>query len=164
MGSGMSGVYADTHGTRQSMSASSAAAMHQKAVSWALRMQSELPAKQRKRFNTACVVVDMETGKTYYGRNRGIKEEGEPRNPILFGDEKQSGLLPASTLNEYEVENCAEVHAVNRALNAGATIENLQMVTIHVTKNRMGELKAACENCTYAFMGRIRGNYSGWTN
>ncbi len=163
MGSGVSEAYGGTHGSSQSTSGSSAAAMHQRVSNWAQRMQSELPNNQRKRFNTACAVVDAETGRTYYGRNRGIKEEGERENSILFGDGKHSGLLPSSTISGYEIGNCAEAHAVNRALNAGAKVENLRMITIHVTKSRMGELKAACKNCTYAFKGRIKGNYSGWT-
>ncbi|WP_248922868.1 hypothetical protein [Olsenella intestinalis] len=52
--------------------------------------------------------------------------------------------------------------AINKALNAGARVSNLQVMTIHTTKKGWGKLKSACENCTAAFMGYVAGNYSGW--
>lgn len=123
-------------------------------------MQNELKGNRKKRFNTACVVVDAKTGKKYYGRNRGIEENGTKKNKALFSE---SGILPKTSLNKYSVGNCAEVDAVNNALNAGAKLEDLQLMTIHVTKSSFGDLKPACKNCTYAFKGRVKGNYSGWT-
>ena len=83
MGSGISGVYSGTYGALQASSPHSAAAMHKSVTNWARRMQSELKGNQKKRFNTACAVVDTETGKIYYGRNRGIEETGCPKNPVL---------------------------------------------------------------------------------
>lgn len=38
------------------------------------------------------------------------------------------------------------------------------MSTIHTTNSRFGGLKAACENCTYTFKGKIIENYAGWFN
>ena len=67
-----------------------------------------------------------------------------------------------SLSNAYEIGNCAEVHAINNALNDGAKLENLHLSTIHVTVSRFGELKVACENCTYAFKGKVAINYAGW--
>ena len=84
--------------------------------------------------------------------------------PILFGDKVRRGILPPTSLNGYSVGNCAEAHAVNSALNAGAKLENLQMITVRTTRKCFGEPKEACKNCTYAFRGRIKGNYSGWKN
>ena len=162
MGSGNSGIYSGTHGSSQSSSSHSAASMHKSVTNWAQRMQSELTGGQKKRFNTACAVVDTETGQIFYGRNRGIEETGSSKNPILFGNGDHGGILPSTSLNGYSVGNCAEAHAVNTALNAGAKLENLQMITVHATRKSFGELKEACENCTHAFKGRIKGNYSGW--
>lgn len=164
MGSGNSGLYSGTHGSAQAASRYSAASMHRDVTNWAKRMQGELTGGQKKRFNTACAVVDTKTGKVFYGRNRGIEETGVFKNPVLFGDGAHKGILPSKSLNEYSVGNCAEVHAVNSALNAGAKLENIQMITVHATRRSFGRLKEACENCTHAFKGRIKGNYSGWRN
>lgn len=164
MGSGNSGLYSGTHGSSQASSAHSIITMHKRLTSWARSMQSMLKGRQKKRFNTACAVVDTESGQIFYGRNRGIEETDSPKNPTLFGDEVRGGILPSTSLNGYSVGNCAEAHAVNSALNAGTKLENLQMITVHTTRKCFGELKEACENCTYAFRGRIKGNYSGWKN
>lgn len=130
---------------------------------WARKKQSELTGKAKKNFNTACVAYDEKTGKFYFGRNGGYNKEGYVKNPTLYGDSSHKGLLPATSLNKYPVGNCAEVDAVNRALNAGAKISDLHLTTIHVTKNSFDAHKASCENCTYAFKGKIKKNYSGWT-
>ena len=84
------------------------------------------------------------------------------KNPILFGNGNGKGILPDKILNQYSVGNCAEVDAVNNALNAGLNLADLYMMTVHMTKSRYGEYKAACENCTVAFKGRIKKSYSGW--
>ena len=65
-------------------------------------------------------------------------------------------------MNQYEVGNCAEIHAINKALNDGAKLEKLKLYTIHTTRNNFGKPKKACENCTYALKGKIKKNYSGW--
>ena len=118
--------------------------------------------RQRDKFNTASVVYDTATGKEYYGRNHGIVLDKSPRNKTLFGDNKKSGLLPTQSLNHYDVGNCAEVDAINKALNDGAKLKNLVMKTIHTTERNFGDNKKACENCTFAFKGKIKENYSGW--
>ena len=130
--------------------------------SWAEKKRLEFTGKERKNFNTACVVYDEFTKKQYYGRNGGYHEDGYVRNPILFGDSTHQGLLPKTSLNKYPVGNCAEVDAVNRALNDGADIKNLHLTTIHTTKSQFGLYKKSCENCKYAFLDRVRNNYSGW--
>lgn len=135
-----------------------------KVMYWAENKRNELTGKAKKNFNTAAVVYDESTGMYYYGRNGGYHEKGYVRNPILFGNDVHKGLLPTSSLNNYPVGNCAEVDAFNRALNAGAKLSNLHLTTVHVTKNRFGEYKPSCENCTYAFKGRVKKNYSGWVD
>ena len=135
---------------------------HAKVKSWAERKQKELTGKAKKNFNTACVVYDDETGKFYYGQNGGYRGEGYKKNPILFGDSAHAGLLPSRSLNKYPVGNCAEVDAINRALNDGAEISHLHITTIHTTKSQFGNYKESCENCRYAFKSRIKANYSGW--
>ena len=124
--------------------------------------QNELTGKAKKNFNTACVVYDDDTGKFYYGRNGGYREEGYVQNPVLFGDSTHDGLLPKNSLNKYPAGNCAEVDAINRALNDGAYINHLHITTIHTTKSQFGKYKESCENCKAAFKGKVRANYSGW--
>lgn len=136
----------------------------QHVIDWAQRKKSELTGKAKKNFNTACVVYDVESGKYYYGRNGGYREKGYNKNPLLFGDATSPGILPKTSLNKYPVGNCAEVDAVNHALNGGASLGNLYMTTIHTTNKQFGKYKKACENCTYSFKDRIRENFSGWTN
>ena len=134
-------------------------------VSWAQRKAEELAAiskTQRDRFNTATVVYDESNGKYYYGRNNGIAKDGSPKNAILFGDETHEGILPKHTLNDYVIGNCAEVDAINNALNDKAELKNLHITTIHTTPSSMGKSKPACKNCTYSFKGRIKRNYTGW--
>ena len=165
MGGGIGGLNRNSHGARQSHAPHSAAMLHGKAISWAKDEAVYLQAisnSKRKDFNTACVVYDCETGKYYYGRNKGIQINEAEKNPILFGDGNHKGLLPEKSLNDYKVGNCAEVDAVNNALNAGAQLKNLYMTTIHTYESDFGKLKHACENCTYAFKGKIKGNYAGW--
>ncbi len=138
---------------------------HRHVVLWAQEKAKELEAKskrQRNKFNTACVAYDESTGKYYYGQNGGISQNNTERNPVLFGDSAHPGILPQTSFNNYAVGNCAEVDAINNALNAGASLRNLHISTIHATKENMGKNKPACENCTYSFKGKISRNYTGW--
>lgn len=164
-----SGLFSGTKGsktgnnTRTSLSpAQIKSTSHESVKSWAERKQRELTGKAKKTFNTASVVYDEETGKYYYGRNGGYREEGYKQNPVLFGDSTHEGLLPKSSLNKYPIGNCAEVDAINHALNAGADINHLHITTIHTTKSQFGKYKESCENCKAAFKGRVKANYSGW--
>lgn len=118
--------------------------------------------RQRDKFNTATVVYDESTGKYYNGRNHGIEIDHDKKNTLLFGDKSHPGLLPKESLNNLTVGNCAEIHAVNKALNDGASLSDLTMYTIHTTKNSFGKAKEACKNCTYALKGNIKTNYTGW--
>lgn len=163
MGSGYSGLYGSSNNSSQPHSAT---ALYRRLDSWAKREIAKLEKiskRQRDKFTTACVVIDISTGKRYYGKNGGMMKEGHPpRNSLLFGDKTHTGILPKTSLNKYPLGNCAEVHAVNNALNAGAKIGNLYMTTIHVTKGKYGQLKEGCENCKYAFKDLIKKNYAGW--
>ena len=138
--------------------------MHQLVMEWAQRQFNELPSKKKKKFNTACIVFDPKAKKKrdHYGRNGGYLDIGYERNPILFGDNSHEGILPKEPLCKFPIGNCAEVDAVNQALNDGAKLENLFMLTIHTTKSKFGEYKESCENCEYTFKGRIKHNFSGW--
>lgn len=168
MGSGTSGLYTGTHGAGLSAGSRNAAArhskqaMHQGVNQWAASEKSKLSKTQQGKFNTACVVCDCTTGKRYYGRNNGIKINGDEKNPILFGKDGKGGILPSVSLNHLEVGRCAEVAAVNKALNGGAKLENLYMMTVHTRSDMFGNPKEACKNCTYTFKSRIRENYAGW--
>lgn len=118
------------------------------AVSEWARMEESLANSKRQldKFNTATVVYDSKTGNYYYGMNRGVQLSGDTLNPLL------ADMLPETSLNQYRVGNCAEVDAVNQAMNAGANIENLQMYTIN-TKTGLG--KPMCENCIHTFLGKV---------
>ena len=163
-----SGLFSGTDGTRIKNNppnkTSIKDASHALVISWAKIKAKELHGKTKKNFNTAAVVYDEASGRYFYGRNGGYREENYKRNVLLFGDATHEGLLPKESLNMYPVGNCAEVDAVNRALNAGAKLENLHLTTIHTTKKQFGEYKPSCQNCTYTFKNRIKENYSGWTN
>lgn len=167
MGTGVGPNFGHTKGSKLKGKRSSAvirAYSKERVKAWAEKKRSELTGKTKKNFNTACVVYDSETGKYYYGRNGGYHEKDYVKNPILFGDSTHKGILPKNSLNKYPVGNCAEVDAVNRALNDGAKLKNLHMTTIHATKKQFGEYKPSCENCTYTFKDRIQENFSGWVD
>jgi len=169
MGTGISGRYSGTYGshsnTKLRITSKLARQNLARVKSWAQSKAKELSKEsktQRDKFNTACVAYDETTDKYYYGRNGGIHKDGHEKNPVLFGDANHKGLLPQKSLNNYAVGNCAEVDAINNALNASAKLENLHITTIHATVNGMGKAKQACENCTVAFKGRVKENYTGW--
>ncbi len=163
MSKGLSGLFDGTHGYKPSTPKKYLKSfMHLSVKAWAIQKSKELTGKAKKNFNTACVAYDQEKHKLYYGRNAGYRENGYIRNPILFGDSSNNGILPKHSLNKYPVGNCAEVDAINRALNDGAKLENLHITTIHTTKKHFGKYKESCENCTYAFRDKIFINYSGW--
>lgn len=124
----------------------------------ALRLE-KISKRQREKFKTACVAVDENTGRFYYGKNGGINRNGDDLHPIL------KTLLPSNSLNGYPTPwNCAESHAINQALHAGANISNLHIYTIGTTKNDFGSDKVSCANCTAAYKGKVRRNNTGWIN
>ncbi|MEN8905634.1 MAG: YwqJ-related putative deaminase, partial [Clostridiales bacterium] len=135
------------------------------AVSEWTRMQKKLAPSKRKitDFNTSSVVYDAKTGQYYYGMNKGLKLSGDELNPTL------SKILPNKSLNEYKLGNCAEVDAINQALNNKANLSDLHIYTIVATTNKLripsntfGSPKIACENCTYTFYGQVSDIISGW--
>lgn len=138
-------------------------------LSWACQTATYLASKsnrKRDNFKTACVAFDEETGKLYFGRNGGINKDASnvDKNDVLFGNGNKPGILPSKSLNGYPTSwNCAETHAINQALNAGAKLENLHIYTIDTTKSGFGKDKKSCINCTTAYKGRIKKNNTGWT-
>jgi phage baseplate assembly protein gpV len=127
-------------------------------------MQKKLAPSKRKmdNFNTAAVAYDAKTGKYYYGMNKGIQLSGDKKNTVLFGSKDKAGLLPKDSLNEYAVGNCAEVDAVNQALNQKANVNDLYIYTIKTTPHEFGAAKIACENCTFTFKGNVADALTGW--
>ena len=121
--------------------------MHDAVTQWA-RMEESLANfnRQLDKFNTATVVYDARTGNYYYGMNRGVQLSGDTLNLSL------ESWLPESSLNQYRLGNCAEVDAVNQALNSGANASDLYLYTIN-TKNNVS--KPMCENCIYTFGDRV---------
>ncbi len=163
MSKGYSGLFLGTKGEK--MHKGSSKQMQLYITSWARDIAKRLEKtskRQREKFNTATVAYDESTGKYYNGRNHGIEINREEKNPILFGDKTHPGLLPKESLNRFPLGNCAEMHAVNKALNDGADLKNIKLYTIHTTKRDFGKPKESCENCTYTLKGKIKENYTGW--
>lgn len=162
MGQDISGLFSGTRGSANSPYHRSAKVMHSKVKEWAGNEADKLQQEsnnKRKKFNTASIVYDNESGRYFFGRNNGIELRHDKKNDKLFGE---NGILPKKSLNELVVGNCAEIDAVNQALNAGAKLENLYISTIHTTQKHFGQSKKACENCTFALKGRIKENHTGW--
>ena len=126
--------------------------MHDAVTQWA-RMEESLANSNRQldKFNTATVVYDARTGNYYYRMNRGVQLSGDMLNLSL------ESWLPESSLNQYRLGNCAEVDAVNQALNSGANASDLYLYTIN-TKNNVS--KPMCENCIYIFGDRVADVFS----
>lgn len=169
MGSGVVEAYRGTRGDilEARRTGNYSRVMKQHVESWARQKTDELSRmskRKRKDFNTVCIAYDVETGREYYGRNAGVELSGASKNPLLFGSDGTAGLLPQTSLNHLKVGNCAEVDAVNQALNDGARISNPHIRTIWADEKHFGQDKPACLNCTHTFRGRVRGNYSGWKN
>ena len=119
------------------------------AVSEWAKMQKKLAPSKTKanNFNTATVTYDAKTGKYYYGMNRGLDISGEKLNSTL------SKMLPEKSLNKFKLGNCAEVDAVNQALNDKANVKDLYLYTIDANT---GVPKRMCENCVYTFDGYVK--------
>ena len=92
----------------------------------------------------ACVSVayDTSTGTPYYG----YSGKTWTPNPTL------QEMVPNVSYEEWpNVLNCAEMDAVNNALNNGACVDYLEIVTI---SRRTGEVRTMCSNCFFSFVGR----------
>ena len=83
--------------------------------------------------------------------------EGVPLSLIHIFNLSLESWLPESSLNQYRLGNCAEVDAVNQALNSGANASDLYLYTIN-TKNNVS--KPMCENCIYTFGDRVADVFS----
>ncbi len=131
-----------------------------KLVDWANDVLSVLEPKsnnQRRKFNTATVAFDEETGDLYFGRNGGIDKFGDEIHPDL------KKLLPSSSQNDYPTPwNCSESDAINRALHGGANLDKIHIYTIYTTEKGFGRAKSSCKNCTQTFKGKIKKNNTGW--
>ena len=130
-------------------------------VSWAeevvSRMHRSVSKRKRDKFNTACVVFDEMTGKLYFGRNGGIDKFGDTLHPTL------KRILPKKSLNGLPTPwNCAEADAINQALRDGVELSHMRIYTISTRPLSMGKAKKSCENCTYAYKGKIKENYTRW--
>ena len=97
----------------------------------------------RRRTPTATsAVVDVSTGKTYYG-NSG-RPHPEQIHPLL------RERMPNPSLESWPVHNCAEFKAINNALRDGARITNLE---VHTVRTITGEAFPRCANCQITTQG-----------
>lgn len=167
MSKSISGLFSGTAGAKKYFSNTKALknALHSEAKSWSSVKKDELSKTSKRKadkFNTATIAYDTETGKVYHGMNNGIEINHSKKNSLIFGDKTKKGILPEKSLNKYDLGNCAEVDAINNALNHGAKLSHIAIYTIHTTKSQFGNTKEACENCTYAFKDKIKYNFTGW--
>ncbi len=165
MSKGTCGLFSKTNGAIKTEGINPAV-QKTKALNYASSIHQNGTKAEKNRINTVSVVFDEQTGKYYYGMNGGIALHNSPKNAILFGDETHKGLLPKTSLNNFPVGHCAEIDAVNKALNDGASLSNLHITTISATKKNINGNKSiskcACENCTTALKGLIKQNNTGW--
>lgn len=89
------------------------------------------------------VVVDTRTGEVYNGISGGLKDlTVDQLNPKL------QKLLPKESLEKWDVTNCSECDAVNKALNNGANVSDLEMHTVKIdAKTGKIENFERCNNC-----------------
>ena len=137
-----------------------------KAFEYAKNIFENGTKDEKSSLNTVTIVYDEENDKYYYGMNHGIDLHNSFKNVILFGNVTYDGILPKLSLNKFPLGNCAEVDAINNALNNGAKLEHLHMTTLDVKRKNIREgiimAKCACKNCTFAFKGKIKKNNTGW--
>jgi RHS repeat-associated protein len=86
-----------------------------------------------------CAMVNRRTGKIYTGTS-GTK----PTN--ISG--KLGESMPASSLEPWSTNNCAEIDAANKALKDGSSIVDLDVATVYT---RSGEPMPCCRNCSVTF-------------
>ena len=57
-------------------------------------------------------------------------------------------MLPKESLEKWNVHNCSECDALNKALNNGADVKNLELHTVKIDK-KTGQISdfAPCKNC-----------------
>ncbi|MEN9611194.1 MAG: hypothetical protein RLZZ628_2008 [Bacteroidota bacterium] len=123
--------------------------MHKAVDTWARLQLSLATSKTQKReFSSATVVYDKATKRYYYGANKGIALSRAVTHPTLLS------RYPATALCKNVIGNCSENHAVNQALQDGASWNNLQMYTVYVlfTEPTIA-FQATCENCVFTFRG-----------
>ena len=160
-----SGLFHLTHGDRF-ITGTNPLSLAEMAFKYAENIFKNGTSNEKRDLNTITIVYDDLNDKYYYGMNKGIELHNSPKNAILFGDETHDGILPKTSLNRFPLGNCAEVDAINNALNDGAKLENLHITTLNVCRRniRMHKIigKKACENCTATFKGRIKENNTGW--
>jgi hypothetical protein len=87
--------------------------------------------------NTICAALDIATGT----HRKGVNGHGTPRHslhPTLRGI-----LNGVAQLENWNPNNCAEIDAVNKLLNAGALRQNIR---VHSRYNNANP-KPPCENC-----------------
>ena len=109
------------------------------ALEEAKREAARLRATGGKLPTATCAMVNRRTGKIYTGTS-GTK----PQN--ING---QLGVsMPASSLESWDTNNCAEIDAANKALKDGSSIVDLDVATVYT---RSGEPMPCCKNCSVTF-------------
>ena len=115
--------------------------------------------------NVITAAINKKTGKIYIGYN-GVGthfDTGNPRfNPTLselvdetkkiieISRQKIYDKTGKTTLQKWEVENCAEIQAINQVFKNNENINDIILSTISLNN---GKYKALCKNCEITFEG-----------
>ncbi|WP_432776113.1 hypothetical protein AAFJ72_03730 [Brevibacillus gelatini] len=93
------------------------------------------------------VGIDFRTGKPRFNPTASDLHDETKK---LIEKTKQRALekLGKNSFERWEVENCAEIQAVNQAFKEGAKLEDIILSTIS-TKD--GKYKEMCKNCKVTF-------------
>jgi hypothetical protein len=88
--------------------------------------------------------VNTKTGRVYTGQS------GAPRPQLSEIHPDLRSRMPAESLEQWKVENCAEFKAVNNALKDGASVEALEL---HTVRTKTLEAMPRCANCRLTTAG-----------
>ena len=125
------------------------------AMQWWEDERTHLNRQQRQQTNKVSVVYDAKTDSYFYGRNREYIGSGA-KDPTI------SALWPETSLNKFEIGNCAENAAIYKAIMSGSQLDDLFVCTVNLNRSKYGTIINACENCSYALRGAVADNLSGW--
>lgn len=94
----------------------------------------------RNRPRCSSIVYDIANDRCYYGRSNW--------GSCNINAQLES-LVPSDSLTGWsDVYNCAEMDAINQALNDGSNLRNLQIYTVYT---KTGDSAVMCSNCFYTF-------------
>ena len=120
MGQDASGLFSGTRGSANSPYHRDAKVMQSRVKEWAIGEKERLGKKserQKDQFNTATIVYDNESGRYFYGRNGGVFQENDLRNPQIFGENELHVLKYTILYKHTATPNyCFQYHLLDLAI------------------------------------------------